>query len=255
MFAQGPAGRFGPMGRGWVGRASQTPVTGAPYSGLQTVSSQQVLANGNQISHTQQSKVYRDSQGRTRTEQTVTPPASSGKQPYTQVTIVDPVAGYRYMLNSSTLTAIQMPLPAPKTSPSTGTPTPRPRPSGVQVTTTSLSSQTINGVLATGTQTTQTIPAGTIGNAQAIQIVRTTWISTALQVPVEIKTSDPRSGTTDMEVTGIVQTEPDESLFKVPSNYTIKTGGPGMGGPGMGGAMGGPGPGAMMMRERMRQGQ
>jgi hypothetical protein len=167
-----------------------------------------------------------------------------------QVTIVDPVAGYRYMLNSSTLTAIQMPLPAPKTSPSTGTPTPRPRPSGAQVTTTSLPSQTINGVLATGTQTTQTIPAGTIGNAQAIQIVRTTWISTVLQVPVEIKTSDPRSGTTDMELTGIVQGEPDESLFKVPSNYTIKTGGPGMGG-----AMGGPGPGAMMMRERMRQGQ
>jgi hypothetical protein len=109
--------------------------------------------------------------------------------------------------------------------------------------------------LASGTTTTQTIPAGAIGNAQAIQTVRTTWISTALQVPVEIKTSDPRSGTTDMELTGIVQGEPDGSLFKVPSNYTIKTGGPGMGGPGMGGAMGGPGPGAMMMRERMRQGQ
>ena len=251
LFAQGPASRFGPMGRGWVGRPSPTPVTGAPYSGVQTVSSQQVLANGNQISHSQQSKVYRDSQGRTRTEQTVTPPATSGKQPYTQVTIVDPVAGYRYMLNSATMTAIQMPLPAPRTSPSTGTPTPRPEPSGVQVSTTSLGTQTVNGVTATGTQTTRTIPAGAMGNAQPIQSVRTTWISTVLQVPVEIKTSDPRSGTTDMELTNIQQTEPDATLFQVPSTYTIKTGGPGMGR-----AMGGPGAGAgAMMRNRMRPGQ
>jgi len=82
----------------------------------------------------------------------------------------------------------------------------------------------VNGVLATGTQVTETIPAGAFGNAQPIQVVRITWISTELKIPVEVKTSDPRFGTRDMELTSIVQAEPAASLFVVPSGYTIKTG-------------------------------
>ena len=93
---------------------------------------------------------------------------------------------------------------------------------------------------ATGTQITETIPAGAIGNAQAIQIVRILWISTDLKIPVEIKTSDPRFGTSDLEVTNIVQAEPSASLFVVPGGYTIKQGGRGPGGP-AGAARRGPG--------------
>jgi hypothetical protein len=59
-----------------------------------------------------------------------------------------------------------------------------------------------------------------------------------LKVPVEIKSSDPRSGATDLELTSIQQSEPDASLFTVPSGYTIKTGG--SGGRGGAGAMAGP---------------
>jgi hypothetical protein len=43
-----------------------------------------------------------------------------------------------------------------------------------------------------------------------------------------------------MELTSIQQSEPDPSLFTVPSGYTIKTGGPGSGGRGAAGAMAGP---------------
>jgi hypothetical protein len=88
----------------------------------------------------------------------------------------------------------------------------------------------INGVQATGTQLTETIPAGAIGNAQAIQVVRITWISTELKVPVEIKTTDPRYGNTDMELTNIVQAEPSASLFVVPVGYAVEAGGRGPGG-------------------------
>ena len=242
LSAQGPrGGQFPGPGFGGMGRASRTPVTGAPYSGIQAMHIQRVLSNGNQISRTQQSKVYRDSQGRTRAERTITAPASSGKQPYTQVTIVDPVAGYRYVLNSSNMTAVQTPLPAPSGSTTGGAPPARPSPpNGIQIATVSLGTETINSVTATGTEVTETIPAGAIGNTQAITIVRTTWVSTVLKVPVEIKSSDPRSGTTDMELTSIQQSEPDPSLFTVPSGYTIKTGGPGSGGRGAAGAMAGP---------------
>lgn len=243
MFAQGPprGGGFGGFGGGrgggmlGAGPGPRTPVTGEPYSATETVTSQQTLAGGNQISRTHTSTVARDSQGRISTSETVTPPASSGKAAYTEQTIFDPVSGYRYMLNSSTMIAIQETLPPPRT----GSGTPPARPTPPNETTTSLGTAVVNGVPATGTQITETIPAGAIGNTQPIQSVRVTWVSTALQVPVQIKTSDPRFGATDMELTNIAQTEPNGSLFVVPAGYTVKTGG----GRGPGGRNGGgPGP-------------
>jgi hypothetical protein len=227
LSAQGFPNRH-PFPQGMGMAQSRTPVTGAPYSAIQTTQTQRLLSDGNQVSRTEQSKVYRDSQGRTRVERTITPPASSGKQPYTEAVIVDPVAHYRYVLNSATMIATQTPLPTPSGSSMTGnSPTWSGRPGGIQINTVDLGTQTINSVPATGTQVTETIPAGAMGNAQAITIVRTTWISTALKVPVEVKTSDPRFGTTDLELTSIVQAEPDPSLFTVPSGYTVKTGGVG----------------------------
>jgi hypothetical protein len=212
------------MGMLGAGPGSRTPVTGAPYSATETLQRQQTLSNGNQISTNSQTSVYRDSQGRIRTEETITPPASSGQAPYTVVTIFDPVGGYEYVLNSSTMTGRQRPLPPAPTGASATKPAPPVRPN---VTTTNLGTQVINGVTATGTQRTETIPAGAIGNAQPIEVVRITWVSTDLKVPVEIKTSDPRFGTTDMELTNIIQAEPNASLFVVPSGYTLQQGGPG----------------------------
>lgn len=220
LCAQGPYGGRHHPGFGWMGK-SRTPVTGAPYSGIRTTHIDRVLADGNRISRTQQTKVYRDSHGRTREERTITPLASSGKPAFTEVTIFDPVAGYRYFLNPTTMTAFQMPLPAMST---TGNPPARTgSPRNAQISTVNLGTQVINSVSATGTQITRTIPAGTFGNTQPITSVRTRWISTDLKVPVEVKSSDPRFGTVDMELTNIQRTEPDPSLFTVPSGYTVKT--------------------------------
>jgi len=99
------------------------------------------------------------------------------------------------------------------------------------VVTESLSMQTINGVQATGTRVTRTIPAGQIGNAQPIQIVHETWTSVDLKVAVMVKTSDPRFGTTTTQLTNIVRSEPDPTLFQVPADYTVTKGGRGFGGP------------------------
>lgn len=235
-FGPGAFGGFGGRGPGLLGAGTRKVITGAPYSATETLSSQETLANGNQISRTQTSSVARDSEGRISTSETITPPASSGKSAYTVETIFDPVAGYRYELNSSTMIAIQTPLPKPRTGASSTT-TPPTRPANPNVTTTSLGTSTINGVAATGTQLTETIPAGAIGNAQPIQVTRVTWVSTELMIPVEIKTSDPRFGSRDLEVTNIVQAEPSASLFTVPAGYTVKQGGRG----GRGGRGGGPG--------------
>jgi hypothetical protein len=198
-------------------------VTGAPYSATETLQSQQALSNGNQIARTSQSNVYRDSSGRVRTEVTITPSAASGKAPYTLVTIFDPVGGYSYVLNSSAMTVRQAALPKLPVA-SSSSAAPAQRPANPNVVSASLGTQTINGVAAAGTQSTDTIPAGAIGNAQPIQRVRSIWIATGLNVPVRIQTSDPRFGTSDMELTNIVEAEPSASLFVVPSGYTVETG-------------------------------
>src|SRR5262249_38057504 len=94
------------------------------------------------------------------------------------------------------------------------------------VTTTSLGTQTINGVTAEGTRTTRTIPAGAIGNANAIAITNERWDSPDLQIVVMSKGSDPFMGETTFQLTNIEKQEPEASLFQVPSDYAVKQGPP-----------------------------
>jgi hypothetical protein len=225
LLAQGPPPGFGGPG-GFGDRfgmpGSRTPVTGAPYSAARTTQIQQVLSDGNQITKQDQSKVYRDSMGRVRTEYTFNRPAAAGETatPQTVVTIFDPVAGFSYSLNPAKLTAMKSTVhlaPAGSANSSSHVHAN----SSAQLTTENLGTQAVNGVSAIGTRVTRTIPAGAIGNQQPIQIVRETWVSSDLKVPVLIKSSDPRFGTTVTQLTGIVQAEPDASLFVVPSNYTV----------------------------------
>jgi hypothetical protein len=87
----------------------------------------------------------------------------------------------------------------------------------------SLGEQTVEGVTATGTRTTTTIAAGAVGNEQPITIVSEQWYSSELQMLVLTKHNDPRAGETVYRVTNIVRSEPDQSLFQVPSDYTLRS--------------------------------
>jgi hypothetical protein len=85
----------------------------------------------------------------------------------------------------------------------------------------SLGSRLIAGVEANGTRGTITIPAGTIGNEQPIEIVSERWYSEELQLELMTKRSDPRSGETTYELRNLQRVEPLPSLFEVPADYTI----------------------------------
>lgn len=87
-----------------------------------------------------------------------------------------------------------------------------------------LGTRNIEGVIATGTKTTNTIPAGQIGNQQPLQIVDEVWYSDELKANVMTRHSDPRSGETVYRLTNIYRGEPDPSLFQTPPNYTILEG-------------------------------
>lgn len=89
-------------------------------------------------------------------------------------------------------------------------------------TTESLGKQTIEGVVAEGTRTTVTIPAGKIGNELPIQIVTEKWYSPDLQTVIMSKHSDPMVGETVYRLTNIVRGEPSHTLFEVPGDYTVQ---------------------------------
>jgi hypothetical protein len=206
LAAQGPPpGHHGHMFGGPMGPPKV--VTGAPYSATQKIQFQQTLADGNQIQHTEDNRVYRDSQGRVRTE-------VGRPDGHTTITIFDPVAGYIAHLNPDKQVAMKMTLPA-------NPPTPPTPPTPPNATKQDLGTQTINGLAATGTRLTETIPAGAFGNQQPITVTREVWVSTALSVPVLVKSTDPRHGTSTMELTDINRAEPDPSLFQIPSAYTV----------------------------------
>jgi hypothetical protein len=219
-----------------MGMGMGRTVTGAPYSGQEVTEETQTLANGNQISRKVSVNVYRDSSGRTRTERTVTE-GRTGQTSTAQATartiveINDPVAGTTSELDSTARTAHTMQMPGRGNGPRPNAAVAGERPgrgngpaNDPNVTTENLGMQTINGVQATGTRVTRTIPAGRIGNAQPIQMVTETWRSPDLQVPVMVKTSDPRMGTRVTQLTNITRAEPDPTLFQVPSDYTVTKG-------------------------------
>ncbi len=238
LAAQGPPPGPGGHGPGPGPGGGGPVVTGAPYSATRTMTMQETLANGNKIQNSRQEKIYRDADGRTRTESTMTLPSGETR---TQVTIFDPVAGFVARLNPQDSVAMKMTLP-----PMNGTPkTPPAPPSGANaptLTKSDLGSKTIEGLAATGTMETRTIPAGAMGNTDAITTTRETWISTALKVPVAMTEADPRRGTTTMQLTNISQTAPDPTLFQIPSTYTVKEGAGPRGGGGGGGDRGPGGP-------------
>jgi hypothetical protein len=204
-------------------------VTGAPFSATISTQTTQTLSDGNKINRTTTASIARDSQGRTRREMSL--PAiggwgASGQAAPHVVFINDNVAGARYVLQPDKKVARKS---AWRQHGRDGGPQRSGQRRGgdqSNVTTTSLGTQTINGVTAEGTRTTRTIPAGEIGNANAIVITHERWYSPDLQMVVMSKRSDPFMGETTFQLTNIQKQEPDASLFQVPSDYAVKQGEP-----------------------------
>jgi len=97
-----------------------------------------------------------------------------------------------------------------------------PMPAGANINREELGTQIVEGVAASGTRTTTTIPAGAIGNEQPLLIVSEQWFAPELKVLVMTRHNDPRTGETTYRLTNITQTEPARSLFEVPPDYTLR---------------------------------
>lgn len=299
-----------------IAASSEGTVKNAPFSADAVSESVQTLADGNRIVRNSTSKLYRNSEGRFRREMTSGSGGMLGSlYTYGQgVTLLDPVAGFRYMIDPNLKTTRQMvfrPRNEIKVISGVGTTTVdgvvlsdkakaeikaavEARASGSNavvlsdkireeikvsvaaapvatvepiVTTTvtaavpaiaaraltgqligepgegfsmaysigsgsnskwdkrteELGTQNIEGVDAEGTRTITTIPAGAIGNERPIEITYEKWYSRELQLVVMSKHNDPRFGEQTYRLTNIVRSEPDPSLFSLPSGYKLIT--------------------------------
>jgi hypothetical protein len=70
-------------------------------------------------------------------------------------------------------------------------------------------------------RTSQTIPAGQIGNSKPIKIITEVWTSPDLKAVVYSKRTDPLMGEEIFQLTNLVRTEPDPSLFTIPTDFRM----------------------------------
>jgi len=84
-----------------------------------------------------------------------------------------------------------------------------------------LGTQTVDGLELIGTRETLTIGPAVVGSDRPLTVDTEFWYSPKLQLNVNTKRVDPRSGTEVYQVTNINQAEPDPSLFVPPANARI----------------------------------
>ena len=201
------------------------PVLHAPFSGEPERETSRTLPDGthvNRVATDRGIKVWRDSQGRVRIEQSFL--AGRRANVPTLVQIDDPVGGVIYILDAATKTAHRAkvavmaqrdvekiaagramvvgigPLPA------------RPEDLGTQV---------IDGVTVQGTRTIRVDPPGSAGNDAPLTVTTETWFSTELDLAIRTIVSDPRAGTQTNSIVNLSRAEPDPTLFFPPVDYTV----------------------------------
>ena len=236
-------------------------VKGKPYSADTTTETVETLADGNRIVHRTVSKFYRDSDGRTRREQTFGNVDPEHPSPHeVKVFVDDPVSGLAFVLDPASKSADKVHRSRQFLSDRNaeddgarimvkslkddeegvqGGAGPmlikfRDEHSGDPNTTVAtiqedkrdvakeeLGTRNIEGVDCSGTRTTTTIPAGAIGNEKPISIMRETWYAPAIAAVVQSTTEDPRFGKTTYQLTNVQLSEPARSLFEPPGDFKI----------------------------------
>ena len=248
----------------FIAASSTKVVKGAPFSAEGISESVQVLPDGNRITRSTTTKMYRDGEGRFRREgvgstssdeATIYGKILSAYGFQDTISIYDPVEAVRYILTPSTKSArrfnsqnirtegavivngqsmseavkIQTELKAALAQKANAQNAPN---TSVVVLgnvaqsygagkAESLGTKTIEGVEAEGTRTVTTIAAGSIGNEKPIEVVYERWYSKELDLIVYSRHYDPRFGEQTYRLTNINRSEPDRSLFTVPSDYKV----------------------------------
>jgi hypothetical protein len=229
-----------------LGTVQSQVVKDKPYAAETSTETVQTLADGNRIVNRTVSKFYRDSQGRTRREQTFGNVDPSNPAPHeVKVFIDDPVNESAYVLdpldkvardsvrtikfldeaNSTGAPRRLAKIMGDHASSDNGMPHPFLPKLDEQhdIVQEDLGKKVIEGVECTGKQQTITIPVGAVGNERPIMIVTETWFSPAIQAVVQSSTSDPRYGQTTYQLHNVQLGEQQRQLFEPPADYRVES--------------------------------
>jgi hypothetical protein len=198
------------------------PVAGAPFSAVSTTSFRQ----GGQIVHIFSMRLFRDSRGRTRSENVAIPNDATvgATSPHGVITIGDPVSGQIYILYPWLQAADVMPCqsgPVDVMHPPVALPTP----SDPNVKVTSLGEKTIDGIPVVGTRLVHTELLGAPLEHTSATFTVERWFSPDLGVMILTShrssiDGDSTNGESTNKLEQIVREEPDGALFTIPPGYT-----------------------------------
>lgn len=212
-------------------------IAGAPFSGVVNVQSTTHFADGNQIVRANAVRYFRDGQGRTRTERQGAGVLAASMTGTSMVTIVDPVKSQRINLFPGQQVASVIKLPqgavshAATVSACSSDTVPPFALLGVGMaigagqyteattSTVSLGQKVVNGLTATGCRIIRTIPAGVLGNEKPITSTTEQWVSSELGVTVQMSETSSLGGSVTSNLEQVVLSEPEASLFTVPTGY------------------------------------
>lgn len=195
-------------------------VTGAPYSAFGTSETVSTSADGSRVVRHNTIRMWRDSDGRTRSEFSLS--SIGGPTPVeinTKLTVIDdPTAGQRYLLQPDGRVVV-VPISACRVADDPDLTVGPPRPANLSLRVSRpvpLGVRQVNGETATGSRVEATIPAGAMGNEQPVKMSAEQWYGKDLKVVVEATYRDPRTGETRYRLREIQRDEPDASLFRLP---------------------------------------
>ncbi|MCU1233284.1 MAG: hypothetical protein JWP63_1251 [Candidatus Solibacter sp.] len=197
--------------------ASAYAQTVTPYSAEETSTRTQFLSDGTRVAEkTVTGHLYRDPQGRTRTERVISPGTPNETL---IVEIADPAANVRYSLDTRNKIAHRAPLATTKSRVAEVVPADDTA-SQQQYGQESLGQRMIAGVLTEGRRIVTTILPAATSNDHLTVMTTEMWFSNTLGLTLSSTVTDPRAGTTTYSITNIALTAPDASLFQIPSDYS-----------------------------------
>jgi len=178
---------------------------GKPFSATAKTQTVQTLLDGTHVNKTTTTLIYRDFEGRVRSE-------TSG-----HVVIQDPVSGVTYRLDPASRTAVKEMAHGHEEHAAAihqayhG-----------NENTEDLGISMINGVTVHGARITVVVPVGAIGNDREFRSINEHWYSAELNLIIKSASTDPRFGSTTYELSNINRQTPDAALFQVPPSYEKK---------------------------------
>jgi hypothetical protein len=197
-------------------------IAGAPLSAEVMRESVKVLPDGSSVPVVTRGKMFRDSEGRTRSEMELV--AGVGTAARQLVTIVDPVAHVSMVLDPQTKTATVTPLPAAVAGQSGKLST------SLDAERVSAKSLVIRGTEDLGVSTVEGFSVSGLRRSRPAapgqgsgKIIIETWFSPELKIELQAKITRPDGGATSTKLQNIVAGEPDRLLFEAPTDYAVKT--------------------------------